>query len=158
MTRVLTEIHHERERQNAKWGEQNHPDGTGPTHGLTRPGWPNSYPQIANDIRNAVDHAATNGESTWSLILLEEVFEALAEEDPQRLRRELVQVAAVATQWVEAIDRRRPAVMDPDCVAGKHHACLGTAWDDARDVPAECTCACHADADPSPDQPDGSER
>ncbi len=42
----------------------------------------------------------------WRDILLEEVFEALAEEEPKELRKELVQVAAVAAQWVEAIDRR----------------------------------------------------
>ncbi|WPM94355.1 hypothetical protein VG1_CDS0031 [Arthrobacter phage Cupello] len=39
-------------------------------------------------------------------ILLEEVFEATAEEDPATLRKELVQVAAVTAQWIEAIDRR----------------------------------------------------
>ncbi|HYF53037.1 MAG TPA: hypothetical protein VEA41_02135 [Salinarimonas sp.] len=43
---------------------------------------------------------------TYSQILAEEVAEALAESDPMLLRAELVQVAAVAVQWVEAIDRR----------------------------------------------------
>ncbi|TIH26025.1 NUDIX hydrolase, partial [Subtercola vilae] len=44
----------------------------------------------------------------WQDILLEEVFEAFAESDTSKLRTELIQVAAVAQQWVEAIDRRTP--------------------------------------------------
>jgi malonyl CoA-acyl carrier protein transacylase len=43
---------------------------------------------------------------TWEHILTEEHYEAMAEEDPTRLREELIQVAAVAVAWVEAIDRR----------------------------------------------------
>ncbi|MEY9934267.1 hypothetical protein ABH926_008932 [Catenulispora sp. GP43] len=39
-------------------------------------------------------------------MLLEEVYEALAEVDPAALRAELVQVAAVAAAWVEDIDSR----------------------------------------------------
>lgn len=77
---VLGEVVAERERQNDKWGVQNHDNG-----------W-------------------------WTAILVEEVGEAAqaalqarfggryTEDD---LRMELVQVAAVAVQWVECIDRRR---------------------------------------------------
>lgn len=43
---------------------------------------------------------------TFRDILACEVAEAFAEEDPARLRAELIQVAAVAVQWVEAIDAR----------------------------------------------------
>lgn len=43
--------------------------------------------------------------ATWASVLLEEVFEALCEYDPEALRTELVQVAAVAVKWVEHIDR-----------------------------------------------------
>lgn len=103
----------ERERQDAKWGEQNHPDGTGPgtlpiefldDYGvrevfvLARP-----LARIATDVTNA---HADDGTVSWKDIFLEEVFEALAEEDTTKLRAELIQVAAVAQQWVEAIDRR----------------------------------------------------
>lgn len=38
--------------------------------------------------------------STSPDVLVEEVAEALAEGDPARLRRELVQVAAVTVQWI----------------------------------------------------------
>lgn len=36
----------------------------------------------------------------------EEVYEALASETVEDLREELIQVAAVAVSWIEAIDRR----------------------------------------------------
>lgn len=93
---VLAEIAQERTRQDAKWGEQNHPDGTG------APG----SAEVADSAREACDRAAEHGVAFWSLILLEEVSEAIAESDPAALRGELVQVAAVAVNWIEAIDRR----------------------------------------------------
>jgi hypothetical protein len=40
------------------------------------------------------------------LVLLEEVLEALEEDNEERLRAELVQVAAVAVRWIGAIDVR----------------------------------------------------
>ena len=52
------------------------------------------------------DERVERGSLAWDGILLEEVYEAFAEEDPIKLRSELVQVAAVAVQWIAAIDRR----------------------------------------------------
>lgn len=96
---VVREVVLERFRQDAKWGEQNHPDGTGPT-----------IPTLnaAEQARHECDYAHRNGTGTWRHILAEEVAEAFAESDPARLREELLQVAAVAVAWVEAIDRRDP--------------------------------------------------
>jgi hypothetical protein len=105
-----TEIIEERARQDIKWGEQNHPNGTGPDglllddvtdhrHGIRR------FKALRNDAIVQTDLRATDGTLTFADILLEEVFEALAEKDPAKLRAELIQVAAVAAQWVEAIDR-----------------------------------------------------
>lgn len=93
---VLADIANERFSQDERWGEQNHPDGTGAP-------W---YQAKAGFARQDADIAASGGQLTWLLILREEFYEAMAEEDPVRLREELVQVAAVATAWVEAIDRR----------------------------------------------------
>lgn len=92
---LLDEVLKERGRQDAKWGEQNHPDGTG------RPG----SREDADRFRAA---CKANGpdQDNWQDILTEEVAEAFAETDPAKLRAELVQVAAVAMAWVEAIDRR----------------------------------------------------
>jgi hypothetical protein len=56
--------------------------------------------------REACQMATADGRVTWRHILTEEVYEAFAESDPTKLRAELVQVAAVAVQWIQAIDRR----------------------------------------------------
>lgn len=50
----------------------------------------------------------------WALVLLEEVLEALEEHDEERLREELIQVAAVAVRWAGAIDDRMAAETDYD--------------------------------------------
>lgn len=92
---VVEEVLRERHAQDVKWGEQNHPDGTGP-----------QYAGHADGARSECDREHRAGRGTWRHILQEEVWEALAEEDPAKLRAELLQVAAVAAAWVEAIDRR----------------------------------------------------
>ncbi len=95
--RVLEEVCSERTRQHAKWGEQNWPDGT------------NWEWRMQRDLAQAeCERAARSGAATYMHILKEEVLEAFAEEDPAKLRAELVQAAAVAVAWVEAIDRRAP--------------------------------------------------
>lgn len=92
---VLDEIRVERERQDEKWGEQNHPDGTN----LKNDGW-------RTHAREQCQRAAAEGRVTWAHILQEEFVEALAEVGPAKLRAELIQVAAVAVAWIEALDRR----------------------------------------------------
>ena len=77
---VLEDVSDERDRQDEKWGVQNHLD------------------------------------LTWNAIIMEELGEAAQEVLTQQfgvmgkghgdLREELVQVAAVAVAWIEAIDRR----------------------------------------------------
>lgn len=52
----------------------------------------------------------------WLPILVEEVGEvasALTYEGEQNLRAELIDVLAVASAWVESIDRARPQIADP---------------------------------------------
>ena len=93
---VAREVIQERVRQEARWGEQNHPDGTG------------LYQQqaAAENARRVCDNNFRRGKGSWADILREEFAEVLAESDPARLREELIQVAAVAIAWTEAIDRR----------------------------------------------------
>lgn len=94
---VLDQVAEERERQLDKWGEQHHPDGTG---------W-GSYMALAEDYKYINDETvAQGGDPDWSEILLEEVYEALSETDREKLREELIQVAAVAVAWVEDLDSR----------------------------------------------------
>ncbi|WP_432184879.1 hypothetical protein [Streptomyces tendae] len=99
------EIDAERQRQLAKFGDQHHPDGTG------RGG----YIEQAETARTTcqMDAAITDGGPRWSLILLEEVYEALAESDPARLRTELLQVAAVSAAWIADLDSRQAAAEQP---------------------------------------------
>lgn len=108
---ALEEVAAERARQDVKWGQQNHPDGTG-VEAEVVPLW--MAEDFADWAKATTDAAASAGNVTWRDILLEEVAEAFAESDVDRLRTELIQVAAVATQWVEAIDRRN-AVPEPPC-------------------------------------------
>ena len=96
LDRALVEVELERARQDAKWGEQNHDDGTG------KPG----DREHADYMRRCTEAFFAIRAGTWRDILEEEVMEAFAEEDPKLLRAELVQVAAVAVSWIESIDRR----------------------------------------------------
>ena len=91
------EIDAERQAQLAKFGDQHHPDGTGAEY----------YVGMADEARADVERfVAQHSGPEWALVLLEEVYEALAESDPAKLRTELVQVAAVCAAWVADIDSR----------------------------------------------------
>lgn len=101
---ILTEIGRERGTQDAKWGvPKNVPNGTGPDGSLL--GY--SFGELRDMMQSAVDELAARHESRMAAVLLEEVFEALAEDDERRLREELIQVAAVAAKWVQIIDERQ---------------------------------------------------
>lgn len=96
-TAVLEDVAAERARQRARFGRQELADGTG-----LEP-WDETE---RDEARLRCDRATLAGSLTWRHVLEEEVAEALAEADPVELRAELVQVAAVAVQWIEALDRR----------------------------------------------------
>lgn len=95
---VLVEVWNERESQDKRWGQQDHPDGT--------EGNAEEWKTIADLSKRVNDNAYMSGIPTFKNILKEEVAEAFAETDPVLIRAELVQVAAVAVAWIEAIDRR----------------------------------------------------
>jgi hypothetical protein len=113
LPRALRSIIDERIAQDAKWGEQNHPDFDQVL--LTREG--GCTPQrmaehyeipTENRGRNLCQMAEDKGELTWAHIAVEELAEAVGtcNEPVERLREELVQTAAVLVAWIEAIDRR----------------------------------------------------
>jgi len=98
---VLDEVLEERRRQDVKWGEQR--DIQNVIRGYDYAISPARFYQDIEQTR------AEGGRSTWTDILLEEVAEAIDEAkagDIAALRKELVQVAAVAVNWVENIDRQ----------------------------------------------------
>jgi hypothetical protein len=110
---VLAELEQERRNQDAKWGEQNHPVR-----------WPESTyedrlhylaqaelwkKRNAERVRLANEAGATPDRNcSWDGILLEEVYEALAEGDPAAIRAELVQAGAVIVAMIESLDRNWP--------------------------------------------------
>jgi hypothetical protein len=107
---ILDEIAAERLRQEEKWGEQNHPNGTGRTWILSlHPiAWrEDRAAHIALLAKNECERLAKQGRLTWLDITLEEIAEAFAEKDEDKLRAELVQSAAVLVAWIGAIDRRK---------------------------------------------------
>lgn len=97
MHRILLEVAKERVAQDEKWGQQNHNDGTGAGYHKGDA----DYQKMVNNNNMA------DGQLTWKGILIEEVWEAFAESDPEKLRAELIQVVAVGVGWIEAIDRRK---------------------------------------------------
>ncbi len=97
LPQVEIDIRRERERQ-AKRFPPDHPDGTGWDAPLRIP----SVLKIRAECRGAFGR----GEGTWLHVLVEEVGEVSDADKPQELRAELIQVAAVAQAWVEAIDCR----------------------------------------------------
>lgn len=121
-TAILDQIDREAIRSIEKHGEQRHlPMGTGPDTepldarpvergSMHAPGlWPGMRARQLSRIAtlDTKAHSANEGGDdtcTWWLILREEVFEAAAEEDPAKLRAELVQVAAVALKMIDALD------------------------------------------------------
>jgi hypothetical protein len=96
LTREEDEVRAELARQDAKWGPQNHPDGTALTGDVLG----------AESAKRTCQFAASKNAVTWRDILWEEVAEAFAEDDPTMLLAELLQVEAVARQWRMAIRRR----------------------------------------------------
>lgn len=75
---ALAEVAAECDRQDAKWGEQNHLDPT----------WAAILGEEFGEACQALLHDEFGGRAAGTL------------------RAELIQIAAVAVQWVEAIDRR----------------------------------------------------
>lgn len=111
--KVLSEVHEERKRQHLKWGEQNFPS------------LKNIIPIPGNSIASAVamvnsyglpseftakkecNIAMEKGTCTFAHIAVEELCEVIScLDDEKQMRKELIQLAAVAVQWVETIDRK----------------------------------------------------
>jgi hypothetical protein len=117
---VLCEIADERARQNAKWGEQNHPDADPVILGRLADGGPFGSPEAvalrladhyeipsATRAKHICDTEAQAGGRTWPSIAVEELAEVVeaTAEGRGRARAELIQLGAVIVAWIESIDR-----------------------------------------------------
>lgn len=95
MTPLLQEMLAERDRQAGRFPAQRLPLGTGREH----------WHRLATHMKDAIRRSVEDGTLTWADVLREEMYEVLAETDPQRIRKELIQLAAVALRVVEDIDQ-----------------------------------------------------
>lgn len=105
---VLDRVFEERCRQVATYGTNyDIEDGTGPGTRWLLPYTSQSAAEIEVGLRRDYeDHEAETGNPTWVHLIREEVAEAFKEDDPETLTRELIQVAALCTSWVEKIEAR----------------------------------------------------
>jgi hypothetical protein len=102
----LLEICTERNRQRGMGHLDAHdmPDGTGADKPPLETG---SWVSSGTVMRHVCERAFREGRGTWAHVLLEEVAEAIDETDPDRLRAELIQVAAVAVRWSRRLRLRQ---------------------------------------------------
>ena len=97
---IIQEIVKEADAGEAKHGPFHYPDGT-------RAGGMRLHRREMSQL--SCDRAAREGELTAAKVLEEEVDEVLAEEDKVKLRKELLQVAAVSLKWIEKLDQEDAA-------------------------------------------------
>ena len=105
---VLADVALERQSQFARYGtNEDLPDGTGPDAKWLITYVDRGAAQVEVDLRADYQlREALMGEVSWMHLVREEVAEAFAENDPARLREELIQVAALAVSWIEKLDAR----------------------------------------------------
>lgn len=110
-TEVLLQVREERARQFAQYGDNSDlEDGTGPLKPWLSPLRQSAAYEIERELRKEyLNHEAAHGKPTWMHLIREEVAEAFMEDDPARLRAELLQVAALAVSWIEKLDARAEA-------------------------------------------------
>ena len=106
--KIFEEILAERQRQDEKWGEQNHP-----MRGVSFDKQYGERVQFPPDsaLRKTLEaYKERNGSDKkgWFDILIEEICEAFLETNPKRQREEMIQVAAVAVAIIESLDNWRP--------------------------------------------------
>ncbi len=95
---ILGEVWEEMRRQDQKWGW--------PQVGNTLdddPGLAMGSADLGDEARRLLDDGPADSPRPWLAILAEELGEVAEEVDPGKRAEELVQVAAVALSWVQAI-------------------------------------------------------
>ena len=100
--RIFEEIRAERQRQDEKFGEQNHPM-------LGKSRYTDKvFPGLGDLADTLVDYRmrCNTNKYGWYDVLQEEICEAFSEAEPEKQREEMVQVAAVAVAIIECLDRR----------------------------------------------------
>jgi hypothetical protein len=104
---ALKEIMRECERQDEKWGKQDHPMRGKTINPYQDELWPSavSLEHYLGQCRQRI----CRGNTGWFDILFEEVCEAFLETEPEKQREEMIQAAAVAVQIIECLNRQMEA-------------------------------------------------
>lgn len=102
---VLSDITSERRRQVAKWGVQHRPEFKPLTSLVDAQVRELTAKALCDYFEKKGPLLGYTGGATWEHILDEEYAEALAETDPIKRRKELVECAAVIVAWIEDLDR-----------------------------------------------------
>jgi len=108
---VYEEVQSERNRQDEKWGIQDHPSISdnivaGPSSNLSER--INRYYGIPtiDKAKYVADEAANKYDLTWGHIAVEELCEVIGADNEIHRRHELVQLAAVCIAWIDCLDRK----------------------------------------------------
>lgn len=107
MENIFNEIKEERERQEARWGQQNHPilDQTLINRKPQRMCEEYEIPSEER-ARQLLEIHLNRGDITYMHILIEEISEAAScGANTEELRKELIQSAAVLVAMIESLDR-----------------------------------------------------
>lgn len=96
-TTIYEEIQDERTRQNEKWGEQNHL----PIEWIAI-----LTEEVGEASKEALDHHFINGlGDSYGLDCSDKAKSIIQQERMKKYRKEIIQVAAVAVQMIECLDR-----------------------------------------------------
>jgi hypothetical protein len=96
---VLDEVLDDRRFSHTYHDERNLPDGTSEFY----------KPEFAKAAKNAVQQRE-QGTLTWRDLMMVTAISATLVTDPEDLRDELVELASLVVEWIEAIDRREEGV------------------------------------------------
>jgi len=99
MDDIFEEIRAERRRQDEKWGEQN--------HSMLHQGYSQFWDEVISKQLTSTRKRIERGNFGWFDILLEEFCEAFLEKEEEGQRKEMIQVAAVAVEIIESLDRKK---------------------------------------------------
>jgi hypothetical protein len=104
---VIQDVLKERQEQVRRYGlNADTPDGTGPETRWLLPYTSVSAREIEADLRADYEEFEEEAPVTWVHLLREELAEAFAESEPERLYEEVLQVAALAVSWLEKLNSR----------------------------------------------------
>ena len=101
---IFEEIRAERQRQDKKFGEQNHPMLGRSMVSSDKEPTP-SFFELKHNLEWVKKRCKTKKKG-WFDILHKEICEAFSETEPEKQREKMVQAAAVAVAIIECLDRR----------------------------------------------------